>query len=223
MRASATPCASGRARPEPALRWAHEHRAASPNADDDRALERRPRGQVRALPPTSSSAPSDIHSRGPLERAGLQPDDARARRRLWLRRDDPADRRARRAERIGRRNPLLRALPRRPRAPTPPRPVYATSPSSSPTPRCAQFAHEFELAFARFGTMFFPNPTAAMRNIRTALAPGGRLLMVVWRADRGQPVAVLRAKTVAQRTCPRSRTSRRAAAPGPSRCPTPTS
>ena len=30
--------------------------------------------------------------------------------------------------------------------------------------------------------MFFASPVAAMRNIRAALKPGGRLVMVVWRA-----------------------------------------
>jgi SAM-dependent methyltransferase len=39
----------------------------------------------------------------------------------------------------------------------------------------------FDLAFSRFGTMFFANPVAALRNVRSALAPGGRLVMVVWR------------------------------------------
>jgi ubiquinone/menaquinone biosynthesis C-methylase UbiE len=39
----------------------------------------------------------------------------------------------------------------------------------------------FDLAFSRFGTMFFSNPVVAMRNVRSALTPGGRLLMVVWR------------------------------------------
>ena len=39
----------------------------------------------------------------------------------------------------------------------------------------------FDYAFARFGTMFFANPVAAMRNVRQALRPGGRLCMVVWR------------------------------------------
>jgi SAM-dependent methyltransferase len=39
----------------------------------------------------------------------------------------------------------------------------------------------YELAFSRFGTMFFANPVAALRNIRGALTPGGRLVMVVWR------------------------------------------
>ncbi len=39
----------------------------------------------------------------------------------------------------------------------------------------------FDLAFSRFGTMFFANPVAAMRNVRRSLVPGGRLAMVVWR------------------------------------------
>jgi len=40
----------------------------------------------------------------------------------------------------------------------------------------------FDLAFARFGTMFFANPVAALRNVRSSLRPGGRLCMVVWRS-----------------------------------------
>ena len=39
----------------------------------------------------------------------------------------------------------------------------------------------FDYAFSRFGTMFFANPVAALRNVREALAPGGLLNMVVWR------------------------------------------
>jgi SAM-dependent methyltransferase len=42
----------------------------------------------------------------------------------------------------------------------------------------------YELAFSRFGTMFFANPVAALGNVRSALAPGGRLVMVVWRQRR---------------------------------------
>ena len=45
----------------------------------------------------------------------------------------------------------------------------------------AQFADTYDYAFARFGTMFFANPVAALRNVREALRPGGRLNMVVWR------------------------------------------
>jgi ubiquinone/menaquinone biosynthesis C-methylase UbiE len=39
----------------------------------------------------------------------------------------------------------------------------------------------FDYAFSRMGTMFFANPVPAMRNVRAALVPGGRLCMVVWR------------------------------------------
>lgn len=40
---------------------------------------------------------------------------------------------------------------------------------------------QFDYAFSRFGTMFFANPVAALRNVRRALRPAGRLCMVVWR------------------------------------------
>jgi ubiquinone/menaquinone biosynthesis C-methylase UbiE len=39
----------------------------------------------------------------------------------------------------------------------------------------------FDYAFSRFGTMFFANPVAALRNVRRGLRHGGRLCMVVWR------------------------------------------
>ena len=45
----------------------------------------------------------------------------------------------------------------------------------------AQFADTYDYAFARFGTMFFANPVAALRNVRAALRAGGRLNIVVWR------------------------------------------
>ncbi len=44
-----------------------------------------------------------------------------------------------------------------------------------------EFPERFDYAFSRFGTMFFANPVAALRNVRHALIPGGRLCMVVWR------------------------------------------
>jgi SAM-dependent methyltransferase len=44
-----------------------------------------------------------------------------------------------------------------------------------------QFEDRFDLAFSRMGTMFFANPVPALRNVREALVPGGRLAMVVWR------------------------------------------
>jgi len=39
----------------------------------------------------------------------------------------------------------------------------------------------FDYAFSRMGLMFFANPVAALRNVRAALVPGGRLCAVVWR------------------------------------------
>ena len=44
-----------------------------------------------------------------------------------------------------------------------------------------EFPREFDYVFSRFGTMFFANPVPALRNLRNALVPGGRLCMVVWR------------------------------------------
>jgi ubiquinone/menaquinone biosynthesis C-methylase UbiE len=55
----------------------------------------------------------------------------------------------------------------------------------------------FDVAFSRFGTMFFANPVAAMRNVRSALAPGGRLLMVVWR-QRSDNAWLYRAQTIVE-------------------------
>ena len=40
----------------------------------------------------------------------------------------------------------------------------------------------FDLAISRFGTMFFDDPVAAFTNIRRALRPAGRLVMMVWQA-----------------------------------------
>jgi SAM-dependent methyltransferase len=40
----------------------------------------------------------------------------------------------------------------------------------------------FDLAISRFGTMFFDDPGAAFANIRRALRPAGRLVMMVWQA-----------------------------------------
>jgi SAM-dependent methyltransferase len=46
---------------------------------------------------------------------------------------------------------------------------------------------QFDLVISRFGTMFFDDPVAAFGNIRRALRPGGRLVMLVWQAgDRNE-------------------------------------
>jgi len=45
----------------------------------------------------------------------------------------------------------------------------------------------YDHAFARFGTMFFEMPGAAMRNIRKALKPGATFMQVVWRRREENP------------------------------------
>lgn len=45
----------------------------------------------------------------------------------------------------------------------------------------------YDQAFARFGTMFFDLPGAAMRNVRRALAPGARFTQIVWRRREDNP------------------------------------
>ena len=46
-----------------------------------------------------------------------------------------------------------------------------------------------QLVFSRFGVMFFADPVAAFRNLKTALAPGGRMRFVCWRALEHNPWA----------------------------------
>lgn len=45
----------------------------------------------------------------------------------------------------------------------------------------AELGGGFDYAFSRMGLMFFANPVAALRNVRSALAPGATLCAVVWR------------------------------------------
>jgi ubiquinone/menaquinone biosynthesis C-methylase UbiE len=45
----------------------------------------------------------------------------------------------------------------------------------------------YDFAFARFGTMFFNLPGAAMRNIRKHLVPGGEFTQIVWRMRQENP------------------------------------
>ena len=45
----------------------------------------------------------------------------------------------------------------------------------------------YDQAFARFGTMFFMMPGLAMKNIRSALKPGGKFTQVVWRKREDNP------------------------------------
>jgi ubiquinone/menaquinone biosynthesis C-methylase UbiE len=69
----------------------------------------------------------------------------------------------------------------------------------------------FDYVFSRFGTMFFANPVVALRNVRQALVPGGRLCVVVWRrkldndwlhrAERVAERFLTRPETTDQPTC----------------------
>jgi ubiquinone/menaquinone biosynthesis C-methylase UbiE len=55
----------------------------------------------------------------------------------------------------------------------------------------------FDAAISRYGTMFFADPVAAFRNIRGALRPDGRLVMIVWQSHESNEwsVAISRALT----------------------------
>lgn len=46
------------------------------------------------------------------------------------------------------------------------------------------FKTEHDAIVSRFGVMFFDNPDAAFRNMRTALRPGGRIVFACWRDPR---------------------------------------
>ncbi len=45
--------------------------------------------------------------------------------------------------------------------------------------------HDF--CFSRFGTQFFENPVAGLRNMRRSLKPGGIMTMIVWRGVKDNP------------------------------------
>ena len=50
-----------------------------------------------------------------------------------------------------------------------------------------KFEPEYDFVFSRFGTMFFSNPVAALRNMRSALKPGGVVTHIVWRTPDDNP------------------------------------
>ena len=45
----------------------------------------------------------------------------------------------------------------------------------------------FDLVASRFGMMFFADPVAAFRNLRSALRPGGRIAFVAWAGPEDNP------------------------------------
>jgi SAM-dependent methyltransferase len=49
------------------------------------------------------------------------------------------------------------------------------------------FDRPYDLAFSRFGVMFFADPYQAFAHIRTALTPQGRLCFICWQSPRDNP------------------------------------
>lgn len=76
------------------------------------------------------------------------------------------------------------------------------------------FDSSFDLCFSRFGMMFFENPVVAMRNIRSALRPGGDLMFIVWRNSADNPWLAL-AKEVVLQYLPEPGEDARSCGPGP--------
>jgi SAM-dependent methyltransferase len=68
----------------------------------------------------------------------------------------------------------------------------------------------FDLAISRFGTMFFDDPAAAFANIRQALRPAGRLVMMVWQARERNEWDIAIHQALAAAEAPTALPSRRA-------------
>lgn len=73
---------------------------------------------------------------------------------------------------------------------------------------------EFDFTFSRFGTMFFVNPVAGLRNMRESLKPGGRMAQIVWR-DRADNPWAIEAKRVVSNFLPEPGEDARTCGPGP--------
>jgi len=74
--------------------------------------------------------------------------------------------------------------------------------------------NEYDFVFARFGTMFFTNPVNAMRNMRLALKPGGRMVHIVWRNREDNPWLSM-AKDVVMEFLPPPGEDAQSCGPGP--------
>jgi ubiquinone/menaquinone biosynthesis C-methylase UbiE len=72
--------------------------------------------------------------------------------------------------------------------------------------------HDF--CFSRFGTQFFENPVAGLRNMRLALRPGGLMTMIVWRERADNPWLTL-SKEVLLRYLPPVKEDAATCGPGP--------
>lgn len=73
---------------------------------------------------------------------------------------------------------------------------------------------QFDFVFSRFGTMFFANPVAGLRNMRKALKPGGRMVHIVWR-DRADNPWLSMARDIVLRFLPPPGGDAQTCGPGP--------
>jgi ubiquinone/menaquinone biosynthesis C-methylase UbiE len=74
--------------------------------------------------------------------------------------------------------------------------------------------NQYDFVFARFGTMFFANPVAGLRNMRQALRPGGRMVHIVWRERADNPWLSM-AKDVVLKYLPAPGSDAQTCGPGP--------
>jgi ubiquinone/menaquinone biosynthesis C-methylase UbiE len=77
-----------------------------------------------------------------------------------------------------------------------------------------RFDPTYDFVFSRFGTMFFSNPVAGLRNMRTALKPGGLMTHIVWRTPSDNPWLSM-AKGVVLEHLPAPGDDARTCGPGP--------
>jgi ubiquinone/menaquinone biosynthesis C-methylase UbiE len=76
------------------------------------------------------------------------------------------------------------------------------------------YEREFDFCFSRFGMMFFANPVAAMRSVRSALVPGGKLMFITWRVLDDNPWLAI-PKAVVLRFLPPPGDNAQTCGPGP--------
>jgi len=77
-----------------------------------------------------------------------------------------------------------------------------------------RFDPEYDFAFSRFGMMFFANPVAAMRNVRSAMRPGATLMFITWRVLEDNPWLAV-PKAVVLRYLPPPGENAQTCGPGP--------
>lgn len=76
------------------------------------------------------------------------------------------------------------------------------------------FDGSYDFCFSRFGTQFFENPVAGLRNMRASLRPGGIMTMIVWRTIDDNPWLGL-PKQIVSRYLPEPGEGARTCGPGP--------